>query len=301
MTIRPLQPHDRERWIELRHALWPDHPLAELRAEAAAYNTLLRETVFVADRGDGAIAGFVEVSLRPYAKGCVSSPVGYVEGWYVEPDCRRRGVGRALIDAAAAWARAQGCGELASDRDADNLLSRAAHVALGFLPADRCELFNKRLASPPPLDTTRDFIGIVPYELDAGTITGLVSDDGAAGGIAVFLGTTRDETSGDGRALVALDYEAYVEMADAQLRKLAAEARQRWPVIKLAIVHRVGRVEIGKPSVVIAVACPHRGEAFDACRWIIDTLKNHVAIWKKEVWADGSGTWVHPQTPPTRL
>ena len=119
--------------------------------------------------------------------------------------------------------------------------------------------------------------------------------DGSAGGIAVFLGTTRAEKHADGRQLVALDYEAYREMAEKQLRDLADEARRRWPIAKLAVVHQVGRVEIGKPSVVIAVAGPHRAEAFEACRWIIDTLKKDVAIWKKEVWADGSGTWVHPQ------
>ena len=292
MTIRPLQPHERERWIELRHALWPDEPIERIRAEAAAYNTLLRETVFVADRGNGAVVGFVEVSIRPYGRGCPASPIGYVEGWYVEPDERRKGVGRALVAAAEAWARDNGCMAMGSDREWHNDLSRSAHLALGYRPTEPCEVFWKPLVDGAP--AARDYIGIVPWEPDTGTLVERVSD-GAAGGIAVFLGTTRDETSDDGRALVALDYEAYVEMADAQLRKLAAEARSRWPILKLAIVHRVGRVEIGKPSVVIAVACPHRGEAFDACRWMIDTLKKDVAIWKKEVWADGTGTWVHPE------
>jgi molybdopterin synthase catalytic subunit len=96
--------------------------------------------------------------------------------------------------------------------------------------------------------------------------------------------------------LVALDYQAYHEMARRQLADLAAEARRLWPIRKLALIHRVGRVPVGEPSVVIAVSCPHRGEAFDACRWLIDTLKKDVAIWKKEVWADGSGTWVHPES-----
>jgi molybdopterin synthase catalytic subunit len=122
--------------------------------------------------------------------------------------------------------------------------------------------------------------------------------DPSAGGVALFLGTTRAECHPDGRELVALDYEAYVEMADRQLRDLAAQARVKWPIVKLAIVHRTGRVALGEPSVVIAVACPHRGEAFEACRWIIDTLKEDVAIWKKEIWADGSGSWVHPSSDP---
>ena len=121
--------------------------------------------------------------------------------------------------------------------------------------------------------------------------------DAAAGGIDVFIGTTRAETHADGRELVALDYEAYPEMALSQMRDLARRARARWPVVRLALLHRVGRVAVGQPSVVVAVACPHRAEAFEACRWLIDTLKAEVPIWKKEVWADGSGTWVAGSVP----
>jgi len=120
--------------------------------------------------------------------------------------------------------------------------------------------------------------------------------DALAGGVAVFLGTTRAETNDAGRSLVALDYEAYGEMAAKQLAELAARAREQWPVIKLVLLHRIGRVGLAEPSVVIAVSTPHRGEAFEACRWLIDTLKAEVAIWKKEVWADGSGTWVEGTT-----
>jgi molybdopterin synthase catalytic subunit len=116
--------------------------------------------------------------------------------------------------------------------------------------------------------------------------------DARAGGLAIFLGTTRAETASTGQLLVALDYEAYPEMAQAQLVTLAQSARQRWPILKLALLHRTGRVAVGEPSVVIAVSTPHRAEAFDACRWLIDTLKADVAIWKKEIWEDGSGTWV---------
>ena len=118
-----------------------------------------------------------------------------------------------------------------------------------------------------------------------------------AGGIDVFLGTTRAETSKDGRTLLALDYEAYPEMAVEQLRRLAERARSQWPIEKLAILHRIGRVGIGEPSVVIAVATPHRAESFAACKFIIDQLKVDVPIWKKEIWEDGSGSWVNPQKP----
>jgi len=140
-----------------------------------------------------------------------------------------------------------------------------------------------------------DYIALTVDALDESAVIDFVSD-GAAGGIAVFLGTTRSERSADGRDLLALDYEAYEEMALKQMRELAAEARRRWPVVKLALLHRIGRVEIAKPSVIIAVSTPHRGDAFECCRFLIDQLKKSVAIWKKEVWSDGSGTWVHPVT-----
>jgi molybdopterin synthase catalytic subunit len=136
-----------------------------------------------------------------------------------------------------------------------------------------------------------DWIALSADPLDAGAATAFVTDHNA-GGIAVFLGTTRAETSPEGRTLLALDYEAYSEMAGAQLIDLGRRARGPWPVLKLVLLHRTGRVALGEASVLIAVSTPHRAEAFEACRWIIDTLKVEVAIWKKEVWDDGSGTWV---------
>jgi molybdopterin synthase catalytic subunit len=117
----------------------------------------------------------------------------------------------------------------------------------------------------------------------------------AAGGIAVFLGTTRAEGNPQRQNLVALEYEAYPEMAAQQLRDLARQARLRWPIIRLALLHRTGRVGLAEPSVVIAISTPHRAEAFDACEWLIDALKKDVAIWKKEIWTDGTGTWVEPE------
>jgi molybdopterin synthase catalytic subunit len=137
-----------------------------------------------------------------------------------------------------------------------------------------------------------EWIEISPHPLDAARAVGFVADP-RAGGISIFLGTTRAETDPNGgRALIALDYEAYQEMAGPQLHDLAKRAAAKWPILKLVLLHRTGSVALGEPSVIIAVSTPHRGEAFDACRWLIDTLKGDVAIWKKEIWADGSGTWV---------
>ena len=125
--------------------------------------------------------------------------------------------------------------------------------------------------------------------------------DPAAGGIDLFLGTTRQEINGEGKSLLALDYEAYPEMAVSQMRDLAARARTQWAILKVVLLHRTGRVGLGEPSVIIAVSTAHRAASFEACRWIIDTLKTEVAVWKKEVWADGSTSWVPGHTIETPL
>jgi molybdopterin synthase catalytic subunit len=114
------------------------------------------------------------------------------------------------------------------------------------------------------------------------------------GAVVTFHGVVR-EYSDSGRAVRYLEYEAYPEMAEAQMRAIGAEIKRRWDVDDVAMVHRIGRLEIGEASVVIAVAAPHRGEAFDACEYAIDTLKATVPIWKKEVFADGE-VWVGLQT-----
>ena len=118
----------------------------------------------------------------------------------------------------------------------------------------------------------------------------------AAGAVVLFLGTVRELTAG--LRTVALDYECYPEMAEKKLAELEAEARQRWPLVECAIVHRLGRLELGEASVAVAVSSPHRGAAFEAGQWLIDTLKQVVPIWKKENWADGTTEWVHPGLAP---
>lgn len=114
----------------------------------------------------------------------------------------------------------------------------------------------------------------------------------AAGAVILFLGTVREMT--DGQRTIALDYEAYPKMAEAKLAELEAEARSRWPVIEIAIVHRLGRLALGEVSVAVAVSTPHRAQAFEAGQHLIDRLKVVVPIWKKENWSDGTTEWVHP-------
>ena len=108
----------------------------------------------------------------------------------------------------------------------------------------------------------------------------------------LFLGTVREMTNG--RQTVALDYEAFPEMAKAKCEELIAEARDKWPIVNAAIAHRLGRLELGDVSVAVAVSTPHREQAFEAGKYLIDRLKETVPIWKKENWADGSTEWVHP-------
>jgi molybdopterin synthase catalytic subunit len=141
-------------------------------------------------------------------------------------------------------------------------------------------------------------IEITSDPIDHAAITDRVRSN-QAGAVCSFLGTVREMT-GD-RRTIALDYEAYPEMALTTLANLEAEARSRWPIVELALVHRVGNLDLGEVSVVVAVSCPHRHQAFAACRWLIDTLKEVVPIWKREVWADGTEEWVHPGSPPDGL
>ncbi len=118
------------------------------------------------------------------------------------------------------------------------------------------------------------------------------------GALVVFDGMVRDNTRG--RQTLHLDYEAYEEMAAKQLQALAAEARSRFGVRHVTIVHRLGRLEIGETSVLIVVASAHRAQAFEACRWVIDTLKKTVPIWKKETFADGE-VWAPGEPFPEKL
>jgi molybdopterin converting factor subunit 1 len=118
------------------------------------------------------------------------------------------------------------------------------------------------------------------------------------GAIVVFDGVVRDNTRG--RRTLFLDYEAYEEMALAEMEKLAREAATRFAVDRVAVVHRLGRLEIGESSIVIVVTSAHRAAAFDACRWLIDTLKRTVPVWKKEHFADGA-VWTDGEPFPAEL
>jgi molybdopterin synthase catalytic subunit len=144
--------------------------------------------------------------------------------------------------------------------------------------------------------TDRDGGGRIEVRVTADEI-GVRDAEGFAsasdGAVVIFLGVVRDST--EGKPVSALSYEAYEEMAQKQMREIAAQARSRWNAGSVLMVHRTGELKIGEVSVVVAISAPHRGEAFDACEFCIDTLKTTAAIWKKEMFADGTSAWVnHP-------
>ena len=153
--IRHSEPADAAQWIALRFALWPDELLTGHAAAVAEFFSgprvgpgIMPEAVFVAVASEPpttTLIGFAEVSRRLYAEGCETSPVGFLEGWYVAPAYRRQGVGRALVLAAEAWARNNGCREFASDALAENTESAAAHQALGFEEVEVIRCFRKTL------------------------------------------------------------------------------------------------------------------------------------------------------------
>ena len=141
MKIREVRAGEAAAYQRMRLALWPDCDIGEIQPWLARSDA----TTFVAERPDGSLCGFVEVGTRPYAEGCNSSPVGYVEGWWVDEDVRRAGVGRSLLHAAEEWALRQGYREMGSDALLDNLTSHAAHQRCGYEEVERLVMFRKTL------------------------------------------------------------------------------------------------------------------------------------------------------------
>jgi len=132
-------------WLRMRLALWPHYSEIEMRAEMDAWLSEPSNATFIAEDGRKTFCGFIEVGQRKYAEGCKSSPVGYLEGWYVDKHFRGQDVGKMLVMAAEDWAREQGWAEIASDTWLDNETSIRAHLALGYREKDRLVHFSKKL------------------------------------------------------------------------------------------------------------------------------------------------------------
>ncbi len=186
--------------------------------------------------------------------------------------------------------------DLAGYRDSIRFAVNQEYVEADYRPRPGDEV-----AFIPPVSGGLDApwmgpVRIVRERIDVAALERAVGDP-AAGAICTFLGTTRENNAG--RKVIRLEYEAYEPMALSEMRKLADEAGRRWPIVRIAITHRIGLVEIGEISVAIAVSSAHRAEAFEACRFAIDRLKEIVPIWKKEHF-EGGEVWVGCQTshPP---
>jgi aminoglycoside 6'-N-acetyltransferase I len=145
LKIRLLTAHDHAEWRRMRLALWPDLSPENLKAEMDEISSDPLMPVFVIVRPDGYLGGFLEAALRPWADGCDTHPVGYIEGWYVDPDLRCQGWGGKLVQTAEAWAASQGCREMASDCELDNHTSFQAHLALGYEETLRTIHFRKTI------------------------------------------------------------------------------------------------------------------------------------------------------------
>ena len=155
LTVRHATESDSAAWLQMRRTLWPDDGGGDHSVEVARFlqgdlkNLLAVLLAVDEDEAGTRIVGFAELNIRPYAEGCSTDRVGFLEGWFVVPGARRQGVGRALLDAAEEWARAQGCTEFASDTLVDNDVSTAAHQALGFEEVEIIRCFRKELAKSP--------------------------------------------------------------------------------------------------------------------------------------------------------
>lgn len=156
MLIRPVEASDANEWLRMRMALWPDSipdkensDIKHFLATPARPVLPTLQAVSVCQRPDAGLCGFVEVGIRLYADGCETTDVGYLEAWYVDPDWRNQGIGRALVIAAETWARRQGCREMASDADFTNIVSQTAHQRLGYVETGRVVQFCKALMRNP--------------------------------------------------------------------------------------------------------------------------------------------------------
>ena len=146
-TVRPAQAADAPAWLRMRNQLWPESAV-DHQNEVAAYfagRSNMPAEVLIACTPEGEAVGFAELSIRSYAEGCVTDRVLYLEGWFVEPAWRKRGVGQQLVQAAEDWGRAQGCTEFGSDAEIGNVASHLAHRALGFVEVERIVSFKKKL------------------------------------------------------------------------------------------------------------------------------------------------------------
>lgn len=198
----------------------------------------------------------------------------------------------------------------------DALRSRYSALAAGldsmriavdqtFAPDDTVVTPGAEVALIPPVsggcDDPSTWVELVREAISTQRIQLFVEGHVGCGAINTFMGATRRDHHELHGEITKLEYEAYEPMARRELERLANEARSRWSLERVVLIHRLGLVPLGDLSVVVAVAAPHRSDGFDACRWLIDRLKEEVPIWKKDVFADGITRWVDPSNVTSNL
>ena len=144
-TIRRAIPEDKPEWIRMRQGLWPDAPLEYLNFDLDELLADDDSAIFVASNGDSGLVAFIEAGLRDYGEGCETSPVGYIEAWYVDEHVRGQKLGSEMVRVAEDWAREKSCTEMASDTWLENEVSITAHLKMGYQEAERLVHFVKRL------------------------------------------------------------------------------------------------------------------------------------------------------------
>ena len=192
--------------------------------------------------------------------------------------------------------------ERATVADLRTQLSREYPVVTPFLTTLVCAVGDEYVTADHPLREGDDVALIPPVSggsdgpfrvtsdpLDPNELLAAVRKD-ESGAVVLFHGVARNNS--EGRSVIALEYDAYPSLAEKKLREVASEVRRRWPVTAIAVLHRTGRLAIGETSLLVAVSSAHRQEAFEACHYAVDRIKQIVPVWKKEIWEDGTGEWV---------
>ncbi len=164
-----------------------------------------------------------------------------------------------------------------------------------YVPLDHPLADGDEIAVIPPVSggAGGDRVKLSRDPIDAAVMASEMTRD-EAGAVATFVGVVRAEEK-DGRTLDALDYHAYEEMAMEQMHDIRRRAGEKFDILDCAVAHRLGLLRIGEASIAVVVTSAHRAAAFDACRWIVDAIKDDVPIWKQDVWVDGTKSWVEPQ------
>ncbi|OGO49796.1 MAG: molybdopterin converting factor subunit 1 [Chloroflexi bacterium RBG_16_68_14] len=170
-----------------------------------------------------------------------------------------------------------------------------------YVPGDHALRDGDDVALIPPVSggAEPELFRVTSEPLDPQRLVEAVRRD-ESGAVALFYGVARNHS--EGRRVSALEYDAYPAMAERKLREVADEVRARWPITGIGVWHRTGRLAIGETSLLVAVSAAHRQQAFEACQYAVDRIKQIVPIWKKEIWEDGAGAWAagHPVEAPQR-